>query len=352
MRICFFTTCFAEHKQLRLSYAEKYIPKASEIFLATPKTQDKYELERTKIIHIDEDKLSSLIYLRRFCKKNKVNFLTNLGTPLESYALLFSSIFTNVKFIINIHGNALEAYKIQKNLRKKLIELLRTISLSIPFIFSDKIIFGAQDQAELIKKYFFPFKHKILHLPLILNEKIFFKKNKLEMRKKLGLPLNKEIIIFVGRIQYLKGSDTLFQLAKNNKEKYFVLIGKEEDNSFSKNKLKNVLVLPSIKNEALPDYYSASDLSILPSRIEGFGIVSRESMLCETPALVSNITALKSIPGVITSENNISDMQKQIDNFFSMPENERSKMGQNNRKAIIKETSYNNLKERYMKAFI
>ncbi len=351
MNICFFTTSYASHKQVRLSYAEKYLPKSVKIFLLTPKQQNKYSLKRTKIVEISSNKLKAVIEARKFCKRNKIDVLTNLGTFREAWVLLLASIFNNVRYIINIHGNAVESYISKKDFLSKTVSFIETLLFGIPLAFSEVTIFGAKDQAEKARKLFFPSKKKIVHLPLIIDEKIFKPINKKTARRKLKLPLNKKIVVFVGRVEWLKGCDILYSLAKSNQDKLFMIIGQEKNKIFSENILKNVLIVKPQQDKKLALYYNAADVCLLPSRVEGFGLVPREAMLCGTPAIVSDITALKSIPRAIVAKNTLEEMQKKLDFLLSLSEKEKEKIGAASRKAIINETSYRNLKEKYLDLF-
>ena len=351
MKICFFTTSFAEHKQARLAYAEKYFPKDVEIFLITTKPQNKYSLYRTKILEFSESKRDFVFELRRFCQEKKIDLLTNLGTPWESYALFFSTFMLKTKFIINIHSNLLESYSLQKGVFRKFFSFFKSRLIFFPFFFADKIIFGASDQKEDVVNHFPLFKEKIIFLPLILDEKVFFNRGKLKMRKKLNLPIKRDIIIFVGRIQYLKGSDILLKIISKESKKFFILIGNDEEKILSGLNAKNFLHINALSPTDLSEYYSASDLSILPSRTEGFGLVSREALLCETPALVSEITSLKSIPSVIIATNNFKEMLTKINWFFSLEKEQMEKIGKYGRKLIIKETSFLRLKRKYLNLF-
>lgn len=348
--ICFFTTTFSFHEQMRMFYVEKYLPKNFKIFLITPKSQDKYSLKRTIIIKAPEEKINFLFFLRKFCITKKVDLLFNLGTIREAYGALFASIFLKTEFIITEGGNLIEFPKLNPNLVKKVINRIDQFFIFLILgLFSKKIIFQSKDQTALVKKILFFSKKKIHYLPLILDEKTFNLKDKYKIRKKLKLPLNKKIILFVGRISPLKGSDILKEIIKKNKEIYFILIGDILDEDILKLKFKNLKILSFKKPEELSDYYSAVDLLILPSKIEGFGLVPRESMLCGTPALVSDILALRVIPNAIVSKNDFASIQKQIEKIFSSPLTNKQKLKL--RKAIIKETSYKNLKEKYLNIF-
>jgi len=351
-KVCFFSTNFAVHKQVRVQYAEKYLPKEMDLFYATYPSQNHYNFRRAKIIEISEGEVKFTLGLRKFCKENKIDLLVNLGSTRESIGMLFATIGLDTKYIVQIMGNPWDSPKLQKGVLKKTAMILENLFYSVSFSLAEKIIFGAEDIQEKARR-FFPFiKDKILHCDLILDERLFSPKNKQSIRKKLNLPLKKEIVIFVGRIDYLKGSDIMFELIKNNPERLFVLVGKISDERFKENILKNAVILESLDVASLADYYCASDLSILPSRIEGYGLVSRESMLCETPALVSDIPCLRKIKNVLIADLSVGAMQKKIDEFFSMPEKERNLLGKKGRKFVIKDCSYKILKPKFLKIYL
>lgn len=339
-KVCFFTTNFSTHGQNRVQYARDYLPKEINIVLATPLSQNKYDLRGIKIIELSNSKLKFLLDLRKFCKENKIDLLINLGTTREGFGMLFSTFGTKTKYIVQIVGNTLDSYKIEKRFFKRVLLYLENLSYAIPFCFSKRVIFGAKDLQERTAKTFFPIKRKIKHSELVIDEKIFSHQRKNLCRKKLGLPQNKKIILFVARIEYLKGSDIMLSLIKNNLDKLFVLIGQIKDESFLNLKLPNLLLIPSINLKKLVEYFNASDLSVLPSRIEGYGLVTRESMLCGTPSIVSDIPSLRLIKHALKAKPDVNDMQKKIDEFFLMSKKEKEKLGKLGREYVVKTNSY------------
>lgn len=346
-KICFFSTCFAVHKRVRLEYAERYLPPEVEIFILTPPKHNLYKTKRAKIVEISGNKIKFILKLRKFCTKNEVDLLVNLGTSNEGFGMFFATLGTKTKYIINEIGNNFDGIKIEKGIHKKIFSFVKTSLLAIPFFFSKKIIYPSEDICNKNKKYFFFIKNKMKQSPLMIDEKFFPIKDKDKARKKLSLPIKKEIILYVGRIFYLKGSDILFELIKRNPDKLFVMIGEIIDSSYEKIKFPNLLLIPSVTGKELVDYYNSADLFIFPSRIEAYGLVHREAMLCETPALISDIPSLRLTKHAIKAKLNAEDMQRKMDKFFLTSKKERKQLGKDCKKYVVKTNSYEVLKEEH-----
>ena len=346
-KICFFSVYFAIHMQSRMFYAEKYLPKNIELFLVIPKGSNEYKLNRTKIIETEKINNPKFLYfLRKFCRKNKIDLLINLGNPRQGLGMFLVTLGTETKYIFYLISDIWNGPRVRKKLKDKLKFFIEeNLSLFPSLIFAKKIVFLAEDLKEKAQKYLFFIKNKIKSSHLIIDEKEFYPKNKILARKKLKLPLNADIIFFVGRIEFLKGSDIIHGLAKKFSEKKFVLIGKIADKIYQKEKLDNIIHRESCSDEELIDYYNAADLCLFPSRIEGYGLVPRESMLCQTPVLVSDIDSLRLLNPALKSKLDLTSFQKQIILFFKMPEKKRQELGKLSRKYIIKENSYNSLKK-------
>ena len=136
-----------------------------------------------------------------------------------------------------------------------------------------------------------------------INQKIFKKLDKNQCRKNLGLGPN-FIVLFVGRLIDIKGTDILIQVAKEvNKKITFIFIGtgpEEEKIRKESEKNKNIVFVGSVENEKLAPYYNAADILVIPSKYEeGFGRVILEALSCGTPVVGSKIGG---IPEAVTEE--------------------------------------------------
>ena len=134
-----------------------------------------------------------------------------------------------------------------------------------------------------------------------------------EARQFIGLALDARMILFVGRIEPLKGVATLIQAIaclrlKNLKEPvHLAVIGGDPEAAsadISKEMVrlqdlcdeltvgKMVVFLGKRGQDTLPYYYSAAEVVVMPSHYESFGMVALESMACGTPVIASQVGGL------------------------------------------------------------
>jgi D-inositol-3-phosphate glycosyltransferase len=136
-----------------------------------------------------------------------------------------------------------------------------------------------------------------------------------EAKEVIGIPPCDQVILYVGRIEPLKGIDTLIEAiaymrrSGSFEEQSFCLavIGGEPD--LSRQELDSEMVrlkqlciehglddlvtfLGKRDQDTLPYYYSAAEAVVLPSHYESFGMVALEAMACGTPVVASQVGGL------------------------------------------------------------
>ncbi len=115
-------------------------------------------------------------------------------------------------------------------------------------------------------------------------------------KEKIGVG-NSQLILFVGRLSWIKGADTLVHamqaILKEVPNAKLVLIGKGEQEGMIKHLVEHLGIQDNVilkfeyvseKNRLL--YYAASDLVVTPSKYEPFGIVCTEAMSMGKPVIV------------------------------------------------------------------
>lgn len=124
-----------------------------------------------------------------------------------------------------------------------------------------------------------------------------------EARQRLVWPQKQKIIVCVRRLARRMGLETLieaFRRATVDHPDVKLMIGGQgplreelEQQVLNAGLSKQVQFLGFIPENALPAVYSAADVSIVPSAaLEGFGLISLESLACGTPVMVTPVGGL------------------------------------------------------------
>jgi teichuronic acid biosynthesis glycosyltransferase TuaC len=204
-------------------------------------------------------------------------------------------------------------------------QMMKLIYLNLKF--SDNLIFVSQ----LSKTRFKRVLDKSLNNKRIwiilnpVNSKIYYPVDKKEARKYLGIDTDRPVILFVGNIHKRKGLNTLIDSisilrSKNIKVKLIIVgEGPDKDQIIDLIKEKKLSSEISIKGSvpSLIYYYNSSDLFVLPSLYESFGLVYIEAMLCGCPVIGTDNVPLEVIPnssyGYRVQSNNPEELAKKIE---------------------------------------
>ena len=132
-----------------------------------------------------------------------------------------------------------------------------------------------------------------------------------EARRRVGLPADAVVLLFVGRIQPLKAPDVLLRAAAELlrrrpelRERLVVaVLGGLSGSGVSRpdliqrvvdeEGLQDVVRLgPPVSREELADWYRAADVVAVPSYNESFGLVAVEALACGTPVVAADVGGL------------------------------------------------------------
>jgi glycosyltransferase involved in cell wall biosynthesis len=123
---------------------------------------------------------------------------------------------------------------------------------------------------------------------------------KAELRQGLGISVDSQVVLFVGRFVQSKGLSILEHMARNAPEIMWVLVGSGPAEPAAWG-LTNVKVLSNLPQIGVADLYRASDAFVLPSLREGFPLVIQEALACGLPVIcTANImTADDALTGIV-----------------------------------------------------
>jgi len=138
-------------------------------------------------------------------------------------------------------------------------------------------------------------------------------------RKVIGIPAQSRLILFTGRIERLKGIDTLFRAVAMLREQrgdwdwrtmIVAVIGGDPSEAGQQaneemarlHALRSALGLDDVitflgarDQDALQYYYAAAEVLVMPSHYESFGMVALEAMACGTPVIASDVGGLSTL---------------------------------------------------------
>lgn len=166
-------------------------------------------------------------------------------------------------------------------------------------------------------------------------DKYNIKENKEELRKELGLPVDKKIIMYVGHLYKWKGSEVMMEAAKKIKDDFlFVLIGGTEKDlekyqeRKKKENIRNIIFLGHQLKIKIPKFMKSADVLLLPnvsSTKESVDFTSPikmfEYMASQKPIIASDLPSIKEVldekNAIFFREGDSDDLVKKIDLVFS-----------------------------------
>ncbi|MBI2724246.1 MAG: glycosyltransferase [Chloroflexi bacterium] len=172
---------------------------------------------------------------------------------------------------------------------------------------ADRIIVATQHEKQLLATLYGARPDAIAVVPCGVDLDLFSPMPKELARRRLGLRDGERIILFVGRVEPLKGIDILINAAAqlHEDENFAVLIvggdARAETQIRDLRELAarlgvdhHISFVGAVEHDELPLYYNAADVCVVPSHYESFGLVAVEAMACGTPVVASRVGGLTS----------------------------------------------------------
>lgn len=235
----------------------------------------------------------------KYINKNKFDIIIVGGYSTPTGMLLIKYLKKKkIPFILNCDGGIIK--RTEKNIVSKIKKYF--ISSANWWLSTGKI-------TDEYLEYYGAKKEKIYryNFTSIKNEQIMKKISEEEkniLKKQLGIK-SKYIVITVGSFIHRKGFDILIKSKKYiNNDIEFIIIGDKPTTEYleliNKNSITNISFIDFMAKEMLEKYYKISDVFILPTREDVWGLVINEAMAKSLPIITTN----KCVAGIELIENN------------------------------------------------
>jgi D-inositol-3-phosphate glycosyltransferase len=184
---------------------------------------------------------------------------------------------------------------------------------------SAAVIAASKIELDELRRLYRADPSRVAVIPCGVDPALFHPVRQADAREKLGRDQCQRIILFVGRIEQIKGIDVLlraldilFQRHPEMRSDVCLLVvggaldpGDDEPETEKILELRrlvhehrlesNVSFVGSRGQEELALYYAAADLCAVPSLTESFGLVALEAMACGTPVVGTRVGGLQTV---------------------------------------------------------
>ena len=171
----------------------------------------------------------------------------------------------------------------------------------------DRIVAATRHEQQLLRQIYRVPAERITVIPLGVNLDRFAPADRAAARAELGIGDEERILLAIGRIQPLKGLDILIRSLAEVTDRDGIslwIIGGDDRAADEISRLRAlaeefsvasmVRFVGPVEHEALPDYYNAADVVVMPSFYESFGLVAVEAMASGVPVVASRVGGLSS----------------------------------------------------------
>jgi len=173
---------------------------------------------------------------------------------------------------------------------------------------ADAVFASGDTEANQIMSHYSADPTRVVTVPLGVDHAIFSPGDRGQARCASHLAVRGPLILFVGRLQRLKGVDLALEafiaLRQRGHDAHLAIIGGPSGPTGSdtlrlihqritdENLVGDVSLVAPQSHVALSTWYRAANVTVMPSRAESFGLVALESQACGTPVVASRLGGL------------------------------------------------------------
>lgn len=308
------------------------------------KTRGRYFITKQPFFAIEYTR-----FIEKTLKKEEYD-LIHTHSPLlaKDFGIPMITTFHVLNYFITI-GYPISDYKLKiGNFFHRIYEIYDKSSIK----YSMRIIFVSNKALKMTKSRYKNSSNKFIHIPNFIEISKFFPLNdneKILLREKYGLSLDKNYILFVGRLEPLKGILNLVYAINEINQKYKdikLLIVGDGILKAQISKFDFVKCLGRIPYQNMGEIYNISDLFILPSFYENFPMTILEAMSCGLPVISTDTGDIKELIDddrmiIKVNELGIPTIKQKIEFLLNLPKEDLDKIRKQNRQRVIDHYSRN-----------
>lgn len=238
-----------------------------------------------------------------------------MRTPTHAPGISIIGLIYDIPVITRYSGDGFNIYKARKGFSRVALYSFSNFIGRIPLELSAKMIaLGPYTKKLLIDRGFDPDDIKIIPIEIQMDGMFSAPSDIQETRNEVDLPLDKDIILYSGRLTELKGMEFMIEVMEQTLQKsdsvLFVLGGEgpyrtQINNQFSS---ETVCCPGYIPYEDIHLYYKAADAYVHPSPFEGLPLSILEALKCETPVIAREAGDISFVtPNIVSTSSEMAN---------------------------------------------
>ena len=302
----------------------------------------------------------SIFTTHKIIKKENIDIVCFQDPVSSFFSILFLKVRrAEVKIVVETHGDFIETLSLEKNLvlprlYKKLFYIMAKYSIGKSNII--RAVSSSTEQQVLD----IDSSKSVVRFPAWIDFKDF------QNIKPKPLSKDKFNILFIGSVTDRKKPHMIIEAIQriNDKSYHLSIVGPAPNEKYfkglkdliDKSGLQNqVSLIGPVDRESVKDYYSTSNLMILPSISEGLARVIFESQVAMCPVLVTDAPGMSDIvidgqTGYVFESNNLDSLSLKIE-YIKNNYDEASLVAKNAKGFILSNYSEDNFKFSFKKLF-
>lgn len=253
------------------------------------------------------------------------------------YPFLISKKF-NILFIAIFHGlHKLYLHIPTNNWKIKIAKIFHFLYSYFDYKTiqnADKVVFVSNRALKEAEKFYPEYKNEFVHIPAFIDTSKFYLLSQTEKGKseeKYKLEKGKKYILYVGRLEPLKGVELLIEAIKELREsiKLGLLVAGD---GLLKERVKHynfVKHLGEIPNEKINEIYNIADLFVLPSYYENCPLSVLEAMASGCLVLASDVGDVREMVNneqLIFGSGNKQEIKEKIIRLLNLNQEEKNEI--------------------------
>ena len=302
----------------------------------------------------------SIFTTHKIIKKENIDIVCFQDPVSSFFSILFLKVRrAEVKIVVETHGDFIETLSLEKNLVQPMLYKKLFYKMSKYSIGKSNIIRAVSSSTEQ-QVLDIDSSKSVVRFPAWIDFKDF---QNIEPKPPSKDKFN---ILFIGSVTDRKKPHMIIEAIQriNDKSYHLSIVGpapnekyfKELKDLIDKSDLQNqVSLIGPVDRESVKDYYSTSNLMILPSISEGLARVIFESQVAMCPVLVTDAPGMSDIvidgqTGYVFKSNNLDSLSLKIE-YIKNNYDEASLVAKNAKGFILSNYSEDNFKFSFKKLF-